>query len=253
MAMRRWTMTWMLLAALAAGSAAAPQDESQPAATAEKHLDHVLQLVSRNELDKALEGFQGLDTHVPMWPGKLTLRDLLVARLRVLLGQRRLLDDIVRLVSERDVETSLKSFTTLESRVLGYPGNAKAAELIVKRLEALGFERLSEDAVNPVVDPYVDPAKPTRKIISVKEKKLLADEFEATVPMDRGATLEVPGVLAEPLRIYPLWPNLVRTSQLPRGGVSGHLVYVGRGTYAECDGKKIEAAIALMDFNCEKY
>ncbi|KPJ52062.1 MAG: hypothetical protein AMS16_06905, partial [Planctomycetes bacterium DG_58] len=159
----------------------------------------------------------------------------------------------VRLVSERDVETSLKSFTTLESRVLGYPGNAKAAELIAKRLEALGFERLSEDAVNPVVDPYVDPAKPTRKIISVKEKKLLADEFEATVPMDRGATLEVPGVLAEPLRIYPLWPNLVRTSQLPRGGVSGHLVYVGRGTYAECDGKKIEGAIALMDFNCEKY
>ena len=162
-------------------------------------------------------------------------------------------EELNRLISARDVETSLKGFTGLESRVLGYPGNARAAEMIVQRLEALGFESFDPDAVNPKLDGREKDLEKQFKKIPVKDGKIIVDEFEVPVPVDRGATLSVPGVLEGSLRLYPLWPNLVRTSQLPRGGVTGHLVYVGRGTYAEMDGRKIEGSIALMDFNCEKY
>jgi len=97
-------------------------------------------------------------------------------------------EDVIRLVGQAQVERSLKEFTQLESRVLGYPGNAQAAELVVEQLQGLGYDEIK------------------------------VDEFTAAVPMDRGASLEVPDLLAEPLKMYPLWPNLVRTSQLPREG-----------------------------------
>jgi len=52
-------------------------------------------------------------------------------------------------------------------------------------------------------------------------------EFDLAVPVDDGADLEVLDAAAEPVGspivLRPLWPNLVRTSQLPPAGLSGQL------------------------------
>lgn len=54
----------------------------------------------------------------------------------------------------------------------------------------------------------------------------------------------------ESVRIYPMWPNLMRTASTPRDGLSGHLVWGGRGSLDEVRGKKVDGAVAMVDFNC---
>ncbi|MCC5830013.1 MAG: FtsX-like permease family protein [Phycisphaeraceae bacterium] len=48
--------------------------------------------------------------------------------------------------------------------------------------------------------------------------------------------------------LSPLWPNGVMTSLTPEGGVSGPLVYVGEGDWADLNGLQLRGAIAVMDF-----
>jgi len=177
-------------------------------------------------------------------------------------------DAVAGLVSESDVEKCLREFVGLESRVLGYPGNPRAADLVIRRLEELGFERIDFDPWEKGSEggkgdrsrlPVGPEGAAHKRLLSpfpkktIPDSRILVDEFEAPVPVDRGASLELPDYLEKPLRIYPLWPNLVRTSQLPRSGVSGHLIYVGKGTYPELDAKRVPGSIALMDFNCGRY
>jgi hypothetical protein len=50
----------------------------------------------------------------------------------------------------------------------------------------------------------------------------------------------------EKFRIYPLWPNGVRTSSCQ---VSGNLIYAGDGTLAKFDGLNVRNAIVLLDFS----
>ncbi len=103
----------------------------------------------------------------------------------------------------------------LGSRVSGYPGNAQAADYVLAQFKALGLET------------YVQ-------------------EFDLPTPLDRGCWLEVEG---KRYQINALWPNLVRTSQVPRQGLQGPLIYVGSGRLSDFDGKSVEKSLVLMDFN----
>jgi ABC-type lipoprotein release transport system permease subunit len=51
-------------------------------------------------------------------------------------------------------------------------------------------------------------------------------------------------------RIYPLWPNVVRTASTPADGLEGRLVWAGHGGLEELKGKVLDSCIALVDFNC---
>ncbi len=106
------------------------------------------------------------------------------------------------------------------SRVTGYPGAEKAADFIAEEFRRIGLEDVHFEA------------------------------FRVAVPMDRGARLWVEGDAA-PIRLHCLWPNLVRTPTVPRGGVEGPLVYGGRGQPREFDGKPLEGAIVLLEFDCQ--
>ncbi|HIE51652.1 MAG TPA: FtsX-like permease family protein [Armatimonadetes bacterium] len=113
----------------------------------------------------------------------------------------------------RDVET----LAALGSRVTGYPGAGAAAELIRDRFRQLGLQDLT------------------------------VQEFDLPVPVDKGALLRVGG---ETFRLYALWPNLIRPSSLPPGGVRGRLIYAQDGAVERFNGLEVENSIVLLDFNC---
>jgi len=122
-------------------------------------------------------------------------------------------------VDEGRLRSVVETLASFGSRVVGYPGERLAAEYIRQQFLALGLD-------------------------SVREQT-----FDAVTPIEETPTyLEVPK-LGKRYRVYPLWPNLVRTSQTPPEGLKGHLIYAGIGRLESFNGKKVMGSIALMEFN----
>jgi hypothetical protein len=120
----------------------------------------------------------------------------------------------------------VEDLTRLGSRVSGYPGCDQAAIYLHEQLERVGVQDVRYE------------------------------DFNVAVPVDAGASLEVldpagtPLAGARPIHLNALWPNLVRTSQLPPTGLSGQLIYGGLSTLGDYDGKDVEHGVAMIDFNC---
>jgi len=77
--------------------------------------------------------------------------------------------------------------------------------------------------------------------------------FETAVPVVKYTTLQARlanGSLTA-LRLYPLWPNLVRTCQTPPEGLVGPLIDIGKGKDADLAGKRIEGSMVVMDWDCK--
>jgi len=121
-------------------------------------------------------------------------------------------------ISAADLEAEIGHLASLGSRVTGYPGADQAAQYLLRRFAELGLEGIE------------------------------AEDFEVPVPVDKGAELEVEG--GARVRLYGLWPNGVRTPTLPEAGVDGLLVYGGKGSMAELDGKEVQGSVVLLDFDC---
>ncbi|HID07631.1 MAG TPA: hypothetical protein EYP10_10865 [Armatimonadetes bacterium] len=115
------------------------------------------------------------------------------------------------------IRDTVAYMSSLHSRVVGYPGERRAAEWVRQRFLELGLDNVTEQ------------------------------RFKVTVPIDRGAALELPE-LGKSYKLYPIWPNLVRTSQLPPGGVMGQLIYAHSGKMREFNGKDVRDSIVLLDF-----
>jgi len=115
------------------------------------------------------------------------------------------------------LKQTIQALSTHGSRVVGYPGERFAADYVKREMGALlGAQNVSEQ------------------------------QWTATVPMDKGATLTANG---KAYRLYSLWPNLVRTSKTPPEGLTGPLIYAGNGQLSAFNGKEVENAIVLVDFN----
>ena len=122
-------------------------------------------------------------------------------------------------VDEKRLREVVETLASFGSRVVGYPGERLAAEYVRQQFLALGLD-------------------------AVREKV-----FYAVTPIEETPTyIEIPQ-LGKRHRIYPLWPNLVRTSQTPPEGLRGHLIYAGIGRLESFNGKKVMGSIALMEFN----
>ncbi len=109
----------------------------------------------------------------------------------------------------------IEYFSSLKSRIPGYPGNKKAAKYIENFLKNLGLE-VKKEAV------------------------------EVTVPVSRGGELTLKGKV---FPVYPLWPNLVRTPTVPPEGIKGRIIYAGKANYKDITGEKIKDNILILDFN----
>ncbi len=121
-------------------------------------------------------------------------------------------------VREDGIRALMDEFTRHDSRVVGYPGHEKAADFIASEFRRLGMEDVE------------------------------AETYGVAVPVDRGGSLTV-AETGEAFAIHGLWPNLVKTSTLPAGGVRGHLLYGGAGEVSAFNGREVQGAVVLMEFN----
>jgi hypothetical protein len=127
---------------------------------------------------------------------------------------------LARSISSDRIAHSIQYLSSLGTRVAGYPGNDRARDYVASQLTSI-----------------LGPAN------------VHQEQFNVTVPWDDSKSQITIGQNHYP--IYPLWPNLVRTSTLPLQGVSGQLIYVGQGDLSTFRGKDVEGSIVLMDFNSE--
>jgi len=127
---------------------------------------------------------------------------------------------VARSVDDARLRATIEELSSLGSRVTGYPGARRAADWIAAAFREIGLENVRQES------------------------------FRVAVPMDRAASLAIEGV-SEPIRLACLWPNLVRTPTVPPEGVKGPLLYAGDAQPAGFDGKPVEGAIVLLDFDCK--
>ncbi len=127
------------------------------------------------------------------------------------------------LIDPVEIRDTVEQMAALGSRVTGYPGCDKAAEMVQAKFEEMGL---------PVE----------------------VEEFNVVVPVvkadaaGRPASIQVQG--GDTLELLPMWPNLVRTPKTPPQGLTGQLIYGGTGTLRAFNGKDISNSIVLLDFNC---
>lgn len=121
-------------------------------------------------------------------------------------------------IAAGQVAAEIEHLASFGSRVTGYPGAEQAGDYLLQRFAEIGLQDIK------------------------------AERFAVPVPVDKGAELEVQGGERKPL--YCLWPNGVRTPSLPEEGVEGNLIYGGKGSVAELDGKPVLGSVVLLDFAC---
>ncbi len=131
---------------------------------------------------------------------------------------------IVSGVTDQNLRRTMSDLSSMpvaskwKSRVVGYGGDIEARDYIVKRLKDLKL------------DPKVE-------------------SFDVAVPVEKGRSRLVLADTGEEIEMCCLWPNKVRTPSLPAAGVEGHLVYGGKGEFAEYNGKEMMDSVVILDFN----
>jgi hypothetical protein len=107
-------------------------------------------------------------------------------------------------------------FAGLGDRFTGSEGNHRAAAYIRERLQAAEPEEL--DSL----------------------------DFKVAVRTAGDATLEVNG---RSIPLAPLFYNAITPENIPEQGLTGPLLYVGRGELADFNGRSVEGAVVLMEFD----
>jgi hypothetical protein len=116
------------------------------------------------------------------------------------------------------IRATVEFMASVGSRISGYPGSDLAADYVADAFVAAGVQQVT------------------------------VEDYPLTVPMDLGGELTLAST-GEPFRLAGLWPNHVRTTTVPPGGIGAHLIHGGRGRLAELNGREIAGSIVLLDFN----
>ncbi len=111
---------------------------------------------------------------------------------------------------------TVEFFASLQDRSTGSAGNKLAAEYIKTRFEA----------AQPVELDSVDFFVPMREV--------------------HDSTLTVNG---QTIPLSPLLYNAITPQSLPADGLSGELIYAGRGEMADFNGQEVQGSIVLMEFD----
>jgi ABC-type antimicrobial peptide transport system permease subunit len=135
-------------------------------------------------------------------------------------------------IQAADLQRHIGYLENLGSRVAGYPGNAAAAEYIARQFKEIGLK----DVSHPLTTELSGAPRRYR------------EEFKISTPIVHSAGLQLAGDTRR-YRLYPLWPNLVRTSKLPKAGLELPLLYGGKARLADFSGQSVAGAAVLLDFD----
>lgn len=138
---------------------------------------------------------------------------------------------VISQVSTEDISATINQLASLDSRIPGYPGAERAAQIVEERFRQLGLDDVTVEEF-PVVVPVVRPDEQGRA---------------ARLEVERGGSAELAAVRV--WEILPLWPNLVRCPKTPPGGISGQLIYAGSGELRAFNGLDVSDSVVLLDFN----
>ena len=131
------------------------------------------------------------------------------------------ISEMATMIDSSRIRSSIESLASFGTRMTGYPGATAAANYLADEFRSIGLEDVD------------------------------LEEFVASVPLDEGGELvildDVPGAI--PMPLFSVWPNLIRTSTLPPGGLTARMYYVGEGDWEDFNGIEVADAIIMMDFN----
>jgi hypothetical protein len=116
-------------------------------------------------------------------------------------------------VDASSLNNTVRTLSSNPSRIAGYPGAEAAADYVERRFREIGVTNLRRET------------------------------FDVTVPtvnMQQPASLELEG---RRYTLHPLWPNLVRTSQLPRAGLNARLIYGDTGALTKFNGREVSGSV----------
>lgn len=130
---------------------------------------------------------------------------------------------VIQSLNQDRMEKFVTELASFGSRVTGYPGCARAAGLIEQRFRDLGLSVTKET-------------------------------FEVLVPMPKydakGNAASLTTASGKQFGILPLWPNLVQMPKTPAAGLSGKLIYAGKGDLQSFNGQDLIGSIVMLDFDC---
>ena len=133
-------------------------------------------------------------------------------------GQWALAEKVKAVITDSDIRDRIGQLTSGASRVVGYPGHEAAADYIHSEFLRIGLDRVA------------------------------VEDYDVASPIDKGCSLQVVGESGS-VPLYAVWPNLVRTSTLPRQGMRIQLVDGGNGEFEAYNGQPVDGCAVLMGFN----
>jgi len=130
------------------------------------------------------------------------------------------LSSIATQLNISELEDIVDKISSFGSRVTGYDGYYKTRDFIVESLSNLYGTNSIE-----------------------------IQDYSVLVPIQEEATISVVSPFNKTVKAYTLWPNGIQTCNLPENGTLGKIVYVGNGELEDFEGKNVEGAFVLMDYN----
>ncbi len=119
------------------------------------------------------------------------------------------------------------------------PGFQKDCEELTKHAHRLCGTEEYRDAAD-----YVE-----RRLNEIGMDEIIVQEFtSAQTFIERCEARAADGTV---LPLLPMRPNNIIPPATPPAGITGEVIYVGKGTYADLEGRDVDGKIAVVDFNCE--
>ena len=147
-------------------------------------------------------------------------------------------------VSTANLRSTVNTLSGFGSRIAGYPGDKQAADYVLQQFQTLGLQNVQTDTFAVTV-PYDLSVDNSTQGAFAQIVEGAGDRSQGTAALNQPPTTS-----HQPLRMYPLWPNLVRTPTLPANGLTTKLIYVGDGKLHNFNGKDVDGSVVMVDFNC---
>ena len=151
----------------------------------------------------------------------------------------RIVTDYRRTVATIDttrLKATIQRLSTLPERLTGLAGARATANYLRETFTEMGFAPS-------------DSAGFWRRDGTLRQ---ITERFPTLIPVDKGSRLTLADAADSlfVITLYPLWPNLVRTSSVAPEGIEGPLVYAGDGTPGALNGQTVAGSLALVQFDC---